>query len=336
MKYQNNSIKNITLDVSLSKIIFIGDPHLDSKTELLDLKIKILDDIFKNECEHFVILGDLFDKSHGPSSLSSDLLKTIMNKHQNKTFYIIIGNHDIYVKNKISPNSIETALSNIQNVKIINKPYELNDFLLVPWICKENQEEVLNSIETTNKRYIAGHFEINGFIMSGNMKCLNGLSKKLFSKFDKVVSGHFHIRNEYENILYCGSLVQETWNDFNNRKGYYIFDNGKYCFNPIYKEFYKHLIIDDENSDFEIDDYKDCHVKIFHKKQLTKKQFEKIELLKNDLKSYIVFDESIVLIENEIDQQDFDKLVDQFFENQDIDLKDDIIKYLKLKNKEIE
>lgn len=319
----------------MNKITFIGDPHLDSKTELLDLKIQILDNIFQDDCDHFVILGDLFDKSHGPSSLSSDLFKTIINKHQNKTFYLIVGNHDIYVKNKISPNSIETALSNIQNVKIINKPYQLNDFLLVPWICKENQEEILNSIETTNKRYIAGHFEINGFIMSGNMKCSNGLSKKLFSKFDKVVSGHFHIRNEYENILYCGSLVQETWNDFNNKKGYYLFENEQFSFIESEHEFYKHLIIDDEYYDFEIDQYKNCHLKIFHKKQLTKKQFEKIEDLKLFLKSYIVFDESVVLVENEIDNQDFDKLVDQFFENQDIDLKDEIINYLKIKNKEI-
>lgn len=319
----------------MDKIIFIGDPHLDSKTELLDLKIKILDDIFKNECEHFVILGDLFDKSHGPSSLSSYLFRNLIQKYHNKKFYLIVGNHDIYIKNKIIPNSIETALSNLNNVIIIDKPFELDEFLLVPWICKENKDEIFEAIETTDKRYIAGHFEINGFIMSGNMKCSNGLSKKLFSKFDKVVSGHFHIRNECENILYCGSLVQETWNDFNNEKGYYIFDNGKCCFNPIYKEFYKHLIIDDEYYDFEIDQYKNCHLKIFHKKQLTKKQFEKIELLKNDLKSYIVFDESVVLVENEIDQQDFDKLVDQFFENQDIDLKDEIIKYLKTKNKEI-
>jgi hypothetical protein len=46
----------------------------------------------------------------------------------------------------------------------------------------------------------------------------------MFSKFDKVLSGHFHLRQSKQNIHYLGTQYELSFGDVNSKKGFSILD----------------------------------------------------------------------------------------------------------------
>jgi DNA repair exonuclease SbcCD nuclease subunit len=95
---------------------------------------------------------------------------------------------------------------------------------MVPWIAKNNAEECFDAMEKTDALYCFGHFEIAGFELHKGQIAESGLDKKTFLKFHKVLSGHFHTRSQNGNIIYVGSPFEMTWNDYNDPRGFHIFD----------------------------------------------------------------------------------------------------------------
>jgi hypothetical protein len=94
----------------------------------------------------------------------------------------------------------------------------------VPWICDENYEVTMKAIEKTDAQILMGHFEIQGFEMYRGAINHHGLDKNIFSKFDMVLSGHFHHKSTHGNISYLGSPYQMTWSDYNDPRGFHILD----------------------------------------------------------------------------------------------------------------
>ena len=79
------------------------------------------------------------------------------------------------------------------------------------------------------------------------LACQNGLTPEMFSRFDVVCSGHFHHRSKMENIQYLGCPYEMTWSDYNDNKGFHVFDTEKrtltFIQNP-YRLFHK-IVYDD-------------------------------------------------------------------------------------------
>ena len=74
-------------------------------------------------------------------------------------------------------------------------------------------------------RCMYNHLEINGFQMSKNMSVYrNGREKEFFRKFDTVMSGHFHHKSDDGQIYYLGTPYEIYWNDFEDPKGFHIYD----------------------------------------------------------------------------------------------------------------
>ena len=46
----------------------------------------------------------------------------------------------------------------------------------------------------------------------------------MFSKFHTVFSGHFHCKSDDGQIYYLGAPYEIYWNDYNDTKGFHIFD----------------------------------------------------------------------------------------------------------------
>jgi DNA repair exonuclease SbcCD nuclease subunit len=117
-----------------------------------------------------------------------------------------------------------------------------------------------------------GHFEIAGFEMDRGNVCDHGLDKKTLSKYDIVLSGHFHHKSTDGNITYVGTPYEMTWSDYNDNKKVFISlipiqENLTFVKNPIYM-FNKIDIYDDANTDFEhwknydFSSLKDTYVKV--------------------------------------------------------------------------
>jgi hypothetical protein len=96
-----------------------------------------------------------------------------------------------------------------------------------------------------------GHLEIQGFEMFKGSVVSHGDDRNLFDKFDIVMSGHFHHRSTDGHIYYLGSHAEFTWSDYNDPRGYHIYDTDtneiEFHENP-FKIFHK-IYYDDTTGD---------------------------------------------------------------------------------------
>jgi DNA repair exonuclease SbcCD nuclease subunit len=171
--------------------------------------------------------------------------------------YALVGNHDVAYKNTLEVNSPNLLLKGYDNIKIYDE-FETVDFDgikvdVVPWICDENEADIFAKIKDSKAQICFGHFEISGFEMDKGNVCEVGIDKQALSKYDIVLTGHFHHKSNDGNITYVGTPYEMTWADFNDTKGFHIFDTDtrelEFVKNP-FSMFHK-IPYDDGQSDFE-------------------------------------------------------------------------------------
>jgi DNA repair exonuclease SbcCD nuclease subunit len=142
--------------------------------------------------------------------------------------HMLAGNHDTYYKNTNEVNSPELLLTEYNNIDVISKPETIiidgTSICMMPWICPDNYQDSIDQIKNTKAEICMGHFEIAGFAMHRGMESHDGLSKDLFQRFDMVFSGHYHHRSDDGHIYYLGNPYELTWQDYNDTRGFHLFD----------------------------------------------------------------------------------------------------------------
>ena len=95
----------------------------------------------------------------------------------------------------------------------------------MPWINSQNYIYAMGMIDETKADICMGHLNINGFAMNkGQIVAEHGMEKSEFRKFDTVMSGHFHHKNDDGQIYYLGTPYELYWNDYDDPKGFHVFD----------------------------------------------------------------------------------------------------------------
>lgn len=189
-------------------------------------------------------------------------------KHEVR-LYTYPGNHDCYYKNTLEVNSLNLLLQEYTKhsrhpyIKICSQPETLNfdgvpiDF--IPWICADNEKEIASFIQSTTSQLCFGHFEIAGFEMDKNNVCLEGMKREYLSRYEMVISGHFHHRSTDGHIFYVGAPAEHTWSDYDDARGFHIFDTVsrtlEFIPNP-FKMFHK-VMYDDSVDNLETIQQKD-------------------------------------------------------------------------------
>ena len=105
-----------------------------------------------------------------------------------------------------------------------------------------------------------------------------GMDGKLFEKFDRVFSGHYHTRSDDGRIFYLGNPYEMFWNDVNDTRGFTIFDTETLTHTPVnnpYKLFYNIYYEDTNHKLFNTTEYKNKIVKVIVRKKSKPKEFEK-------------------------------------------------------------
>lgn len=203
-------------------------------------------------------LGDTFDRRKYVNFQSLAVAKSIWFeplKTKNIKLVSLVGNHTAFFKNTNAINTMELLFTEYPNMKIIRSPeeYILPDktkLALLPWICAENYEESMEFINKTDASILFGHLELAGFEMyKGVVGNQNGMNSSLFSKFEFVASGHFHKKSNKGNIHYLGAPYEMTWNDFNDPRGFHVYDTESreltYIKNPFI--MFNKILYDDED-----------------------------------------------------------------------------------------
>ena len=60
--------------------------------------------------------------------------------------------------------------------------------------------------------------------MKGAPAQSHGMAPELFSRYEMVLSGHYHTKNSDRNIHYLGTQYELTWSDANDPKYFHVFD----------------------------------------------------------------------------------------------------------------
>ena len=198
--------------------------------------------------------------------------------------HMILGNHCTYYKNTNRINSPELLLDSYDNITIYSEPTELElggrTFLMMPWINQENREQAVELIQKGGDIMVS-HIEIEGFEVMEGMRFEGGFSRKDFTNFKRVWSGHFHHRSKKGNIQYLGNPYQMFWNDYKAVRGFHIFDTEtdklRFVENPY--EIFAKVYYDDTQSDynkFDISDYADKFVKVIVEEKRDYQMFESL------------------------------------------------------------
>ena len=299
------------------RIVLISDTHYGIKNDnipFLDNNKKFLDNVFfpyidDNKIDTMIHLGDLVDRrkyinSYTKHRLRTDFLMPLSCRGIKSHF--IVGNHDCFYKNKNEVNALREYVEGISDNFIIydqeavDVTFDGLDILLVPWKCDENQEQIIGAINESRSTVAMGHLEIQGFEMYRGSVVSHGDDRNIFSAFDLVFSGHFHHRSSDGRIFYLGSHAEFTWSDYDDPKGFHVFDTETkeitFIENP-YKMFKKIWYNDSiENFDIETIDYSEyekCILKVIVQEKINSYWFdkfiEKIEAV-NPIELHIVED----------------------------------------------
>jgi DNA repair exonuclease SbcCD nuclease subunit len=221
------------------KVAIITDQHFGARndsTVFIDFFEKFYEGTFfptldEHKIDTVLILGDTFDRRKYVNFYALDRAKKMFFdklKERNIAVHMLAGNHDTYYKNTNEVNSPDLLLREYDNINVIDSPTTIDvhglPVCMMPWICPENYQQSLDEMRDTKAELCMGHFEIAGFAMHRGMESHEGLNKKLFEKFDMVFSGHYHHRSDDGHIYYLGNPYELTWQDYNDPRGFHLFD----------------------------------------------------------------------------------------------------------------
>jgi hypothetical protein len=196
--------------------------------------------------------------------------------------HTIVGNHTAYYKNTNNVNAVDLLLREYANVTVYSEPTEVKlgnlKTLFIPWINQENEANTLKLIEKTTCPCAMGHLELQGFRVNRQIVMEHGLEGKLFEKFKRVFSGHYHTRSTNGTVFYLGNPYEIYWTDVNDTRGFTIFDTETLEHTPInnpYKMFHNIYYEDTNYQTFNTREYENKIVKVIVRKKSDTKKFEK-------------------------------------------------------------
>jgi hypothetical protein len=166
----------------------------------------------QNGCETGMFLGDW---SHQRAALNMQTLQYSLRSLEKLSaafdrFYFIPGNHDLYYRDKRDIYSTEWA-RHIPNIQIVNDWFSDGDVVIAPWLVGDDHKR----IPKMKGQYMFGHFELPHFKMNAMVEMPDHGDIKVdhFGGFERVFSGHFHLRQQKKNVNYIGNCFPHNYAD---------------------------------------------------------------------------------------------------------------------------
>ncbi|MCS4485368.1 exonuclease subunit SbcD [Staphylococcus americanisciuri] len=240
------------------KIIHTADWHLGKRLNghsfLEDQRhvlTQFVHDMAEEQPDLIVIAGDIYDTAHPNKSVVTLFEETIQQLNLNMKIPIVMihGNHDS--RERLSYGAswfdqsqlyIRTALDTFfepilfDDVALYTLPFftvaEAREYLDEHVESYEEAIKILvtrikSQLDKTKKNILVGHFTLNGAPKSDSERDLTigtieAVSPKYLEGFDGVLLGHIHhpFTLNYSHIFYSGSILQYSFSEANQAKGY--------------------------------------------------------------------------------------------------------------------
>jgi len=202
-----------------SKALVITDIHFGKKSNSHQFNQDCIDFVDwatklgqEQGCDRLIFGGDWH---HNRASISLYTLTAslraleMVNERFDRSDFIV-GNHDLYYKDKRTIASIEWA-NHIPNIHVHSEVYKEGDMTLVPWLVSDEYK----TVHKLKAKHVFGHFELPKFKMNSmiEMPDHGELQSEDFKGVDYVWTGHFHKRQSKNNINYIGNAFPHDYSD---------------------------------------------------------------------------------------------------------------------------
>tara|TARA_B100001142_G_scaffold152527_1_gene153135 strand:+ start:174 stop:1214 length:1041 start_codon:yes stop_codon:yes gene_type:complete len=275
------------------KVAIITDQHFGCRKNsklFHDYFLQFYNDVFfpyleENGITEVIDMGDTFDSRKG---IDFSALAWAKDNYYDRLrdmgiiVHTIVGNHTAYYKNTNKVNAVDLLLREYENVHVYDVSTEVEignlPILFIPWINKENEESTFKFIQASDCLYAMGHLELAGFRVNKQIVMDHGHASELYSKFEKVFSGHYHTRSDDGRIYYLGNPYEMFWSDVGDRRGFTIFDTETHEHFPVdnpYRLFYNIYYEDTDHQTFDAREYENKIVKVIVRKKTNIKKFDK-------------------------------------------------------------
>lgn len=244
--------------------------------------------------------------------------------------YFILGNHDLFYKDKREINSIE-FMRLFPNIIPIKETLTQGDVTIMPWLVEDEWRNIPN----IKSKYLFGHLELPSFYMNAmvQMPDHGTIQRSHFVNQEYVFSGHFHKRQHRGNIVYMGNCFPHNYADAgDDERGMMLLEWGgtpeykTWPGQPVYRTYKLSQIID--NPAELLREKMHCRVTIdlpisFEEANFIKEQFipeyklrelmlipEKVEIETNQAPIDITFESVDTIVINQItaiDSETYDK-----------------------------
>ena len=253
------------MDKISGKTLIFTDIHCGlagNKTSRLNICIMVVKEMLKaikdRGIENIVFAGDWF---HNRNTLDLNTinvsLKLIQALSKKCRCYLVVGNHDAYLKNSTDINSLN-IFRNTHNVTVLDGPAEIEingqRCLLVPWLTDltkyqpETFDLAIGHFEVSSKYLIQSYVEEHsgksaadastsseidkdGLLSDGSSSksgSLIGSFVDLVKRDGYIYAGHIHTHKEFKargrNFIFVGSPYEQNLGDIGNERGFYVLD----------------------------------------------------------------------------------------------------------------
>lgn len=212
----------------VSKIFHISDVHIRVYQRHAEYEFvfeELFDYIEQNKDDDSIILitGDIVHSKLNTSAEMFSLLYNFLYKLSKiAPTYVILGNHDLNLKNKSRLDPISPVIDAVNNKNLIllqgTKVHTLVEGLnisLLDVVEGQDNFQTIDKVPVNGYPSIAvyhgiveGAMASTGFILDGEVPL------ELFAGFDAVLLGDIHLHQELaNNVLYPGSLIQQNFGE---------------------------------------------------------------------------------------------------------------------------
>lgn len=272
-------------------ILAYGDLHLHAHKDRVDRLHHCLDVLewtfktaVKNKCRYIFFLGDLFHERAKIDVMNYlrtfDLfMKYMADPEIEMDMYLLVGNHDMYHKERWDINSLK-PLTAIPRVHIIDKPTRLElGGRKIDWMPHtDNPVKELAALKEANGGagdLLLGHMAVHGAklnVMYGTKadviveydNDMVPVDAKVFEDWPMTLLGHYHSAQHFSKTgEYLGSPLELTYGDAHQKKHVLVLDldtmGKKYVANTFSP---RHLILTPNDVQNESYDLNGCFVRL--------------------------------------------------------------------------
>jgi len=176
----------------------------------------------KHKIDTIFFLGDMFQIKTKVNSIDYIRVREILKEYRDQfKLYFLIGNHD-KPKEDSTDGSIMWSFDEYGQVVADYSHYDIDNIRF--HFVSYRKNNIMPAFELNNKNVLLMHQDTKTFKMNNYHTSEIGLETTDFKMMDLVFSGHYHLHQVRNNLIYVGSGFQTSFGERDTKKGFVVLD----------------------------------------------------------------------------------------------------------------